>query len=243
MFAHIAAPQIRLTKDPNTYFFFLDHLDKAPPFRIEDATTGDTNLELGIYWGLRLIERDEEIHGKNSNAKMFVLVSDGEVWSGEAAKSIKLAVERGVPINVVGVGTLAGGALPVFKDEKGEVVVDPEAPTTSPRSRRAAADCVCGRGQYFELDRDGDRHIANQIVDAGKKMAPSLGAIQESESFTGGSSRSHPPSRSSVRYFCATAPSSGCKWSASPLPYRRFHHPRLGCQMGVRHPSDLIFSS
>src|SRR5580765_8011015 len=36
LFAHIAAPQIRLTKDPNTYFFFLDHLDKAPPFRIED---------------------------------------------------------------------------------------------------------------------------------------------------------------------------------------------------------------
>ena len=64
LFAHIAAPQIRLTKDPNTFFFFLDHLDKAPPFRIEDDTTWDTNLELGIYWGLRVIERDEELHGK-----------------------------------------------------------------------------------------------------------------------------------------------------------------------------------
>ena len=40
LFAHIAAPQIRLTKDPNTFFFFLDHLDKEPPFRIEDDTTG-----------------------------------------------------------------------------------------------------------------------------------------------------------------------------------------------------------
>ena len=29
LFAHVAAPQIRLTKDPNTYFFFLDHLDDA----------------------------------------------------------------------------------------------------------------------------------------------------------------------------------------------------------------------
>ena len=27
LFAHIAAPQIRLTKDPNTFFFFIDHLD------------------------------------------------------------------------------------------------------------------------------------------------------------------------------------------------------------------------
>ncbi|NJK44974.1 MAG: hypothetical protein HC933_12415, partial [Pleurocapsa sp. SU_196_0] len=27
LFAHIATPQIRLTTDPNTLFFFLDHLD------------------------------------------------------------------------------------------------------------------------------------------------------------------------------------------------------------------------
>ena len=90
LFAHIAAPQIRLTKDPNTYFFFLDHLDE-PPFRLEDDTTWDTNIELGIYWGLRLIEKDEEIHGPSSNAKAFVLISDGQAWSGEVEKSIRLA--------------------------------------------------------------------------------------------------------------------------------------------------------
>src|SRR3954453_21152892 len=117
LFAHIAAPQIRLTKDPNTFFFFLDHLDRAPPFRIEDATTWDTNLELGIYWGLRLIERDEEIHGKNPNAKLFVMLSDGESWSGEGALAVKRAVEARVPIFVIGVGSLAGGALPDFRDE------------------------------------------------------------------------------------------------------------------------------
>ena len=69
LFAHIAAPQIRLTKDPNTFFFFLDHLDKAPPFRIDDDTTWDTNLELGIYWGLRLIERDEETPRQESRTR------------------------------------------------------------------------------------------------------------------------------------------------------------------------------
>ena len=81
LFAHIAAPQIRLTKDPNTFFFFLDHLDKEPPFRINDVTTWDTNLELGVYWGLRVIERDEELHNKNMNAKLFVLVPVPEVTS------------------------------------------------------------------------------------------------------------------------------------------------------------------
>lgn len=182
LFAHIAAPQIRLTRDPNTFFFFLDHLDEEPPFRINDATTWDTNLELGIYWGLRLIERDEEIQGKNSNAKLFVMLSDGEAWSGEVAESLKLAQDRNVPIFVVGVGTLSGGALPAFRDEKGEIVVDPEVPTLS-RLDRAGLQrlAAAGNGQYFELDRDGDRQIANTIVDAGKKMAPSLGAIEESE--------------------------------------------------------------
>src|SRR6186713_1664054 len=89
LFAHIAAPQIRLTKDPNTLFFFLDHLDQQPPFRIEEDTTWDTNMELGLYWGLRVIERDEELHGKSSNAKMFLLVTDGQAWSGEVATAIK----------------------------------------------------------------------------------------------------------------------------------------------------------
>ena len=112
LFAHIAEPQIRLTKDPNTFFFFLDHLDKEPPFRVNDATTWDTNLELGVYWGLRVIERDEELHGKSLNAKVFVMISDGQAWSGEVEKSILEAQSRGIPIYAVGVGTLGGGSMP-----------------------------------------------------------------------------------------------------------------------------------
>src|SRR6187549_3262260 len=61
LFAHMATPQIRLTKDPNTYFFFLDHLEEKSPFRLEDDGTWDTNIERGIYWGLRLVEKDAEL--------------------------------------------------------------------------------------------------------------------------------------------------------------------------------------
>ena len=182
LFAHIAAPQIRLTKDPNTFFFFIDHLDAASPFRIEDETTWDTNLEQGIYWGLRIIERDAEIQGKSPNAKLFVMVSDGESWSGEVEKSLERAQDAGVPLFVVGVGTLGGGQMPQFKDENGEVVVDPETPLIS-RLDRASLQRIAaaGGGQYFELDRDGDRQIANSIIDAGKKRAPSLGTTEQFE--------------------------------------------------------------
>src|ERR1700712_2655807 len=182
LFAHIASPQIRLTKDPNTFFFFIDHLNQASPFRIEDETSWDTNLELGIYWGLRLIDRDEEIHGKSPNAKLFIMLSDGESWSGEVQKSIKLATEHGVPLYAVGVGTLGGARMPEFKDEHGEVVVDPETPVIS-RLDRSALQRIAGAGggQYFELDRDTDRHIANAIVDAGKRLAPTVGIEQTTE--------------------------------------------------------------
>ena len=54
-----------------------------------------------------------------------------------------------------------------------------------PRSRldRAALQQIsaAARGQYFELDRDGDRPIANSIIDAGKRMAPPLGVTEEAE--------------------------------------------------------------
>jgi Ca-activated chloride channel family protein len=170
VFAHIATPQIRLTRDPNTVFFFLDHLHGRPPFRLQDDTTWDTNLEQGIAWGLRLLEKDREIHGPSPNAKLFVLISDGESWSGEVARSIDKATQAHVPLFVVGVGTLSGGMLPVVR---GEDDVEEASPGRSrldrPSLQRIAA---AGGGRYFELDRDPDHEIANTIIDAGRRQAP-----------------------------------------------------------------------
>jgi hypothetical protein len=169
VFAHIATPQIRLTSDPNTVFFFLDHLHNRPPFRLEDDTTWDTNLEQGVAWGLRLFEKDRELHGPSNNGKLFVMLSDGESWSGEVARSIDRSVREHVPLYVIGVGTLAGGDLPAIADE-GE---EPRSPGRS-RLDRASLQRIAaaGGGQYFELDRDADRDIANTIIDAGRRQAP-----------------------------------------------------------------------
>lgn len=169
-FAHIAAPQIRLTRDPNTLFFFLDHLSARPPFRLADDTTWNTNLEHAVSWGLRILDKDEELHGVSPNARVFILISDGEAWSGEVARAIDRAREARVPIFVVGAGTLAGDWLP-------EVEVAPTeepAPHAISRLNRTALQRIAerGGGRYFELDRDPDRDIANAVIDAGRRLAP-----------------------------------------------------------------------
>jgi hypothetical protein len=169
-FAHIATPQIRLTRDPNTVFFFLDHLGARPPFRLEDDTTWNTDLEQAVAWGLRILEKDEELHGVSSNARVFLMLSDGEAWSGQVAKSIDRARDARVPIFVVGVGTLAGDWLPEIPQPPGE----PPVPQAISRLNRASLMRIADSagGQYFELDRDADQDIANAIVDAGRRLAP-----------------------------------------------------------------------
>jgi hypothetical protein len=171
VFARIAAPQIRLTRDPNTIFFFLDHLHRESPFPLVDDTTWDTNIELGLYWGMRLLERDEELNGASDNAKAFVLVSDGQAWSGEVEDSLARARERDIPVFVVGVGTPLGGVVP-------EPPTDPFAPPRAASGRiRSALDrpalrdiAMAGRGSYFELGQ-GDATVAATIVDRARQLA------------------------------------------------------------------------
>ena len=179
VFAKLAMPQIRLTKDPNTLFFFLDHLKDQPPLRLEDNNTWDTNIESGIYWGMRLIDKDEELHGKSKNAKAFVLVSDGQAWSGDVERSLQLAVARDFPVWVVGVGTLQGGDIPD---------VPPLEGSTQPTTIRATLDrdslvAIGSRsgGAYYELGKGDDRTIANQIVDKTRRRAGSIGIEQRAD--------------------------------------------------------------
>jgi Ca-activated chloride channel family protein len=177
LFAHVAEPQIRLTRDPNTYFFFLDHLARESPFRLEDDPTWDTNIEQGVFWGLRLIEKDQELHGRSPNAKVFVLISDGQAWSGEVARAMKLAREQGVPIFVVGVGTTSGGMIPDPKRAAARTSTEVRpAAIHSTLDRDSLEDiATAGGGQYLELGRESDREIASRIISATRRRARSLG--------------------------------------------------------------------
>jgi Ca-activated chloride channel family protein len=178
LFAQLAAPQVRLTKDPNALFFFIDHLGEHSPFRLENATTWDTNIEEGIRWGLRLVEKDEEVFGKNGNPKAFLVISDGQSWSGTVANAVQNARAMKIPVHVVGIGTSTGGMIP-----------EPARPdgTRPPPVIRSVLDraslvqlAVAGGGEYFEIGDEPDRIVAFRIVDRLRRRSD---VVKEIESF------------------------------------------------------------
>ena len=156
LFAQLAAPQVRLTKDPNSLFFFVDHLGEQSPFPLENAPTWDTNIEEGIRWGLRLIEKDEELFGKSGNPKAFVVISDGQAWSGNGGEvRCRTAQQRGMPVHVVGIGTTVGGMIP---EPLGSDGVRPPPVVRSVLDRNSLVQlAVAGGGEYFEIGDEPDR--------------------------------------------------------------------------------------
>lgn len=174
LFAYRPAPQVRLTSDPNAFFFFLDHLGEAPPFRLEDDTSWDTNIEQGIFWGIRMLDVDEELYGRRRSAKVFVVVSDGQAWSGEVDRSLELARERGIRIYVVGVGTTAGGIIPDLPPRRYAPPPEPIHSSLDRRSLRAVA--AAGGGRYYELGAQSDQLLATRILSDARQFAPRTGA-------------------------------------------------------------------
>jgi Ca-activated chloride channel homolog len=172
LFAHIAAPQLRLSKDPNAFFFFLDHLGEHSPFLLANDPTWDTNIEEGVYWGLQLLNRDEELFGKTKNPKAFVVISDGQAWSGVVAGALKAARARDVAVYVVGVGTSAGGLIPEPKVREGVPAAERIRAVLDRGSLQAIARA--GGGDYFEVGREPDRDIARSILAGIKRQAPVL---------------------------------------------------------------------
>jgi Ca-activated chloride channel family protein len=162
LFAHRAAPQVRLTRDPNALFFFLDFLTEESPFRLEDDTSWDTNIEEGIYWGVQMFELDEELYGERLSTKAFIVISDGQAWSGQVETALTLARESGIRVYVIGVGTTAGGFIPQLPVGIYDPPEEPIRAVLDRLSLRAIA--TAGGGEYYELGTDSDEDIALRII-------------------------------------------------------------------------------
>lgn len=169
LFAYRPAPQIRLTRDPNAFFFFLDHLGDEPPFQLKDDTSWDTNIEQGIFWGVKMIDIDEKLYGRRPSTKVFIVLSDGQAWSGQVSNALELTRSRGIRIYVIGVGTSAGGPIPD---------VPPRRYERSPPVIHSVLDrdslqriALAGGGKYFELGMQSDQVLALRILDDAQELS------------------------------------------------------------------------
>ena len=104
--AHLHCP---LTEDYSASRLFLNMMDT------NIITTQGTDLAAAIQLALDHVETDDE------KFKVFVLVSDGEDHQGEAVTLAKQAQKLGIIIHTMGVGTSAGGPIPIFDNSGNRV--------------------------------------------------------------------------------------------------------------------------
>jgi len=101
--AHLHCP---LTEDYSAAKLFLNMMDT------DLISTQGTDLAAPIKLALDHIQEDEQ------KFKVLLLVSDGEDHQGEAIQLAKQAHEMGIIIYTLGIGTPAGGPIPIL-DENG----------------------------------------------------------------------------------------------------------------------------
>ena len=100
--AHLHCP---LTEDYSASRLFLNMMDT------DLIVTQGTDLAAAIQLALDHVENNDE------KFKVFVLVSDGEDHQGEAILLAESARELGIIIHTLGVGTSAGGPIPIYDDD------------------------------------------------------------------------------------------------------------------------------
>lgn len=139
------------------------------------APSQGTAIEAAIDLAERNFEEDSKHH------KSLIIISDGENHEPEAIERAKKANENGLLIYTVGVGTEAGGLIPIIQNGRKEYKKDRSGSTVktalNEQMLRDLADA--GRGEYYPLN-DG-----REIVEAIKTRIDKIEKRElEHQSFT-----------------------------------------------------------
>jgi Ca-activated chloride channel family protein len=117
-----------LTRDKGTLAGLLAHVSP------DDNREGGTDLAAAIEHALALFD------GRTGAHEAIVLLTDGEDLAGEGAKQAEEARKRGIRIFVVGVGTEAGGKIPVMEGGKAAFLRDPDGNEVVTKLERASLE-------------------------------------------------------------------------------------------------------
>ena len=116
VFAGDAFTQIPITSDYISAKMFLSSITPAM------VSTQGTAIESAINLAMRSFTPDE------NTSKTIVIITDGENHEGDAIKAAAAAAEKGVKVNVVGIGLPRGAPIPInnndyMRDNAGNVVI------------------------------------------------------------------------------------------------------------------------
>lgn len=144
VFANEAFVQCPLTYDQNALRLFIETL------RTDMLPQGGTDLGAALRLALKRNSDSKNTSARNQ-ARIVVLITDGEDFGEDAQQAADALEQAGLRLFVLGVGTQAGGKIPVangYKRNKGgqTVVTKMQSETLRQLARRA-------NGEYFELSR------------------------------------------------------------------------------------------
>src|SRR5690606_14130670 len=122
------------------------------------------------------VQADEGLFGRSGNPKAFLVVSDGQAWSGTVANALQAARAAGIPLYVVGIGTTVGGLIPEPMGPDGR---RPPPVVHSALDRASLVQlAVAGGGEYFELGEETDRAVAFRIIQRLRQRAASAEEVE-----------------------------------------------------------------
>ena len=139
VFAGDAFVQIPITSDYISAKMFLASINPSM------VSTQGTAIGTAINLAMRSFTPDESV------GKTIVLITDGENHEDDAIKAATTAAEKGVKVNIIGIGTPQGRPIPIgnnnfLKDNTGNVVITQLNETMCQEIAQA------GRGIYVRAD-------------------------------------------------------------------------------------------
>ena len=150
VFAGDAYTQIPITADFVSAKMFLSNIEPSM------VPTQGTAIGAAIKMAANSFTADDKIQ------KSIILITDGENHEDDAVEAAKDAHDKGIQINVLGVGTPKGAPIPIggkgnyMKDESGNIVI------TQPNEQIAQDVANAGKGIYVS----GTNRDALTVLDA-----------------------------------------------------------------------------
>lgn len=150
VFAGDAYTQIPITADFVSAKMFLSNIEPSM------VPTQGTAIGAAIKMAANSFTADDKIQ------KSIILITDGENHEDDAVEAAKDAHDKGIQINVLGVGTPKGAPIPIggkgnyMKDESGNIVI------TQPNEQIAQNVANAGKGIYVS----GTNRDALNVLDA-----------------------------------------------------------------------------